>query len=263
MDLKIEGKVAVVTAASRGLGRAAAEALAAEGVNLAICSRNEEKIADVADYIQAVYEVDVIYDTCDVTDKAGIQAFKEKVIDHYKTCHILFTNAGGPPPGKIDDFQGENFEKAVELNLFSTINLVYAFLPYMKQQKWGRILALTSISVKQPIPTLVLSNVSRAGVVAFVKSIARELGRLNITANTIAPGYIMTERVEELLQNKAENENITYDEALATIKNLIPVNKVGAPEDLGALCAFLASDYASYITGETHLIDGGMYAGTM
>lgn len=263
MDLKIEGKVAVVTAASRGLGRAVAEALAAEGVKLAICSRSNEHIAEVAEYIEAVYEVDVMYDTCDVSDKNAIETFKNKVIERYGTCHILFTNAGGPAPGKIVDFQGEDFEKAAQLNLFSTINLIYAFLPYMKKQQWGRILALTSISVKQPIPTLVLSNVARAGVVAFIKSIARELGYLGITANTIAPGYIMTERVEQLLDNRAKNENITYEQAQATITDLIPVKKVGDPKDLGALCAFLASEYASYITGETHLIDGGMYAGTM
>jgi 3-oxoacyl-[acyl-carrier protein] reductase len=238
-----------------------AEALAAEGVNLAICSRDEKSVAEVADYIKAIYEVDVIHGACDVSDKKSISAFKDKVIDHYKTCHILFTNAGGPPPGIVADFQGEDFKKAVDLNLMSTINLIYAFLPFMKEQQWGRILALTSISVKQPIPHLVLSNVARAGVVAFVKSLAREMGHLNITANTIAPGYIMTERVKQLLENKAKNENISYDEAKEAIRNLIPVRKIGSPADLGALCAFLASEYASYITGETHLIDGGMYAG--
>ncbi len=263
MDLKIEGKVAVVTSCSRGLGRAVAEALAAEGVNLAICSRDKEKIAEAADYIEAVYEVEVFHDVCDVTDKAAIEAFRDKVIDHYGTCHILLTNAGGPPPGKVEDFSGADFKNAVDLNLMSTINLIYAFLPYMKNQKWGRILALTSISVKQPIPTLVLSNVSRAGVVAFMKSLANEVGSYNITANTIAPGYIMTERVKQLLEDKAKNENISYDEAMAAIRKAIPVDKIGAPVDFGALCAFLASGYASYITGETHLIDGGMYNGLM
>jgi len=261
MDLKIEGKIAVVTAASKGLGRAAAEAFAAEGVNLAICSRDKAAIAETADYIKAVYEVDVLHGVCDVTDKHSIEAFKTKVIDYYKTCHILFTNAGGPPPGTVADFSGDDFKAAVDLNLISTINLIYAFLPFMKDQAWGRILALTSISVKQPIPHLVLSNVSRAGVVAFIKSLAREMGHYNITANVIAPGYIMTERVEQLLTNKAKTENISYDDAKETIRNLIPVKKIGDPADLGALCAFLASEYGSYITGDTHLIDGGMYAG--
>jgi 3-oxoacyl-[acyl-carrier protein] reductase len=263
MDLKIKGKVAVVTSSSKGLGRAVAEALAAEGVNLAMCSRDKERIAEAADHIKAVYKVDVLHDVCDVTDKAAVKAFKNKVIAHYDTCHILFTNAGGPPPGKVADFSVEDFKNAVNLNLLSTINLIYAFLPYMKAQGWGRILALASISVKQPIPTLVLSNVSRAGVVAFIKSLSNEVASCNITANTIAPGYIMTERVKELLEDRAKKEGITYEEAMTGIRQSIPVNKIGAPADFGALCAFLASEHASYITGETHLIDGGMYNGLM
>lgn len=263
MKLNIEGKVAVVTASSKGLGRAAAEALAAEGVNLAICSRDEASIRETADDIKTKYNVDVIHDVCDVTDKAGIESFREKVIDHFETCHILFTNAGGPPPGKVEDFKGEDFKQALELNLLSTINLVYAFLPFMKNQRWGRILATTSISVKQPIPTLVLSNVSRVGVVAFIKSLALEIAPFNITANTLAPGYIMTERVDDLLKNQAKTESISYEDALERLLHKIPVKTIGKPEDFGALSAFLASEQAAYITGDTILIDGGLYSGLM
>lgn len=261
MDMKIKGKVAVVTASSKGLGKAAAEALAAEGVNLAICSRDENRINETAAYLKTKYNVDVLAAVCDVNDKASIDSFKSKVIDHFKTCHILFANAGGPPPGKIEDFKGEDFKKAVDLNLLSTINLIYAFLPFMKGQEWGRILASTSISVKQPIPTLVLSNVSRAGVVAFIKSLSTEIAPLNITANTLAPGYIMTERVKQLLEDRAKKEDISYEEAMAGIRGAIPVEKIGSPEDFGALCAFLTSEHTSYITGQTILIDGGMYSG--
>ena len=263
MDLKIKGKIAVVTASSRGLGKAAAEALAAEGVNLAICSRDENRIKETAGHLKSTYGVDVLAAVCDVGDKTSVESFKNKVIDHFKTCHILFTNAGGPPPGKIEDFNGENFKKAADLNLFSTINLIYAFLPFMKNQQWGRILASTSISVKQPLPTLVLSNVSRAGVVAFIKSLSNEFSALNITANTIAPGFIMTERVTQLLEDRAEKQGISYEEAKAGIIASIPANKIGSPPEFGALCAFLASEHASYITGETILIDGGMYNGLM
>jgi 3-oxoacyl-[acyl-carrier protein] reductase len=263
MELNIEGKVAVVTASSKGLGRAVAEALAGEGVKLAICSRNKEQIEEAADYISAVYEVDVLADVCDVTDKNSIESFKRKVIDHFKICHILYTNAGGPPPGKAGDFTGEDFQEAVDLNLMSTINLIYAFLPYMKNQKWGRILASASITVKQPLPTLALSNVSRAGVVAFIKTLSKETALFNVTANTLAPGYIMTERVQELLENQAQNQGISYDDALEKLLLKIPAGTIGKPEDFGALCAFLASEHASYITGETFLIDGGMYSGVM
>ncbi len=263
MELNIGGKVAVVTAASRGLGRATAEALAAEGVKLAICSRDEERIFETADYLKAVYEVDVLHGVCDVADPASIESFKKAVIDRFGTCHILFTNAGGPPPGKVEAFDGDQFKEALELNLLSTINLTNAFLPYMKDQKWGRIVANTSISVKQPIPTLALSNVSRVGVVAYMKSLATEVASFNVTANVVAPGYIMTERVTQLLENQAKNEGISFDEAKQRVIDKIPAKTIGKPGNFGALCAFLASEHAAYITGDTILIDGGMYGGLM
>lgn len=263
MELNIEGKVAVVTASSKGLGKAVAEALAKEGVKLAICSRDKERIEKAADSISAQYEVEVLADVCDVTNKKSIESFQRKVIDHFNACHILYANAGGPPPGKAEDFTGEDFKKAVDLNLMSTINLIYAFLPFMKNQRWGRILASASITVKQPLPTLALSNVSRAGVVAFVKTLSKEVAPFNVTANTLAPGYIMTERVQELLENQAQNQGISYHEALEKLRSTIPTKTIGKPEDFGALCAFLASEHAAYITGETFLIDGGMYSGVM
>lgn len=263
MDLMIKGKVAVVAAASRGLGRAVAEALAKEGVNLAICSRNNKRINETADYIQATYEVQVLPLVCDVTNPSQIIGFKEEVIKRFETCHILFTNAGGPPSGKLEDFTGEDFKKAIDLNLMSTINLAYAFLPFLKSQKWGRVLASTSSNVRQLLPEFPLSNVSRIGVVAFIKTFAREFAHLNITANVLAPGYIMTESTKEYLENQAKGEGIQYNEALEKLKSTIPTHTIGNPEDFGALAAFLASEYASYITGETFLIDGGTYSGLM
>jgi 3-oxoacyl-[acyl-carrier protein] reductase len=263
MDLKMRDKVAVVTASSKGLGKAAAEAMAAEGAKLAICSRDEKRIIETANHLKTTYNVDVLAAVCDVTDKDSIESFKDKVIEHFGTCHILFANAGGPPPGNIEVFEVEDFKKALDLNLLSTINLVYAFLPYMKQQKWGRILASTSISVKQPIPTLALSNVSRVGVVAFIKSLSVEIASLNITANTLAPGYIMTERVKQLLEGRAQKEGISFQNALDGILDTIPAKTIGSPSDFGAFCAFLASEHTSYITGETILMDGGMYKGLM
>lgn len=263
MDLKIKGKVAVVTASSKGLGKAAAEALAAEGVNLALCSRDEAAINKAAEFIKSEYKVEVMAEVCDVTDRAGIESFKEKVIQHFRTCHILFTNAGGPAPGKVEEFAEKDFRQALDLNLLSTINLINAFLPFMKKQEWGRILASTSISVKQPIPTLALSNVSRVGVVAFIKTLSLDIAPFNVTANTLAPGYIMTERVKNLLENQAQKQGIAYEEALTNLIDTIPVKKIGSPGDFGALCAFLASEQASYITGETILVDGGMYKGLM
>jgi len=253
----------VVAAASRGLGRAVAEALAAEGVNLAICSRNEKRICETAADIKAEYRVDVLPSVCDVTSPSDINRFKEEVIGRFQTCHILFTNADGPPSGKLEDFAAEDFRKAVDLNLMSTINLVYAFLPFMKRQKWGRILASTSSNVRHLLPMFPLSNVSRIGVVAFVKTLAGELGPRNITANVLAPGFFMTEPTREYLEDKAREEGIPYQEALEKLERTIPTRTIGDPKDYGALAAFLASEHASHITGETFLIDGGQYAGSM
>jgi 3-oxoacyl-[acyl-carrier protein] reductase len=263
VDLKIKGKVAVVAAASRGLGRAVAEALAAEGVDLAICSRNEQRIREAAAEITAAYKVAVLPSVCDVTNPEDISRFQDEVIGRFQTCHILFTNADGPPSGKLENFTGEDFRKAVDLNLMSTINLVYAFLPSMKRQKWGRVLASTSSNVRHLLPMFPLSNVSRMGVVAFVKTLAAEFGRWNITANVLAPGFFLTGPTKEYLEDQAQREGISYQEALENLQRTIPTRTVGNPKDYGALAAFLASEHASYITGETFLIDGGQYGGSM
>ncbi len=263
MDLKIKGKKGVVAAASSGLGRAVAESLAGEGVELVICSRNKEGIEQAAEDISEKYETNVFPVSCDVTVEEDILKLKNEVEKKLKTCHILFTNAGGPPPGGVDDFSGKDLLKAINLNLISTSNLIRAFLPFMKNELWGRILASTSISVKQPIPALALSNISRAGVVSYIKTLSDQVGKYNITANTIAPGYIMTERVVQILNNRSEKEGKSYEEVKSELKESIPVNKIGSPEEFGAFSAFLLSDLASYITGDTILIDGGMYRGTM
>lgn len=263
MDLMIKGKVAVVAAASRGLGKAVAEALAKEGVNLTICARNKDMIDETAEYIQNEYKVDVLPVVCDVTNLKDILFLKEDVIDHFKTCHILFTNAGGPPSGKLEDFSIDDLKKAIDLNLISTVNLVNAFLPYMKNQKWGRILASTSSNVRQLLPQFPLSNVSRIGVVAYIKTIAWEFAPLNITANVLAPGLFMTESTKKYIENIAQREGIQYSQVLDKIESTIPVRRIGNPEDYGALATFLASELARYITGETILIDGGEYSRVM
>lgn len=263
MDLKLAEKTAVVVGAGKGLGKAVAEALAAEGVNLAICGRDENRLVEVEEALRQRFGIRVAARPCDVTKREEIEFFKRFVREQFGTCHILFTNAGGPPPGKVDTFNTDDFRQALELNLLSAIELINAFLPFMKEQKWGRILASSSITVKQPIPTLALSNVSRVGLVAYIKSLARETAHLNISANVLAPGYIMTERVQKLLEERSVKEHITYEQAMQNLLNSIPAGRIGDPREFGALCAFLASEQAAFITGETFLIDGGMYNGLM
>ncbi len=263
MDLGLKDKTAVVTASSKGLGRAVAEALAREGSRLVLCARDGERLRAAGEEIGRAYGTEVHCETCDVQDRAGVEAFARAVLERYGGIHVLFMNAGGPPAGGLDDVRPEDFEKALSLNLMSAIYLAYAFIPSMREQKWGRIIASTSITVKQPVPALALSNVSRVGVVAFVKSLAYELGPFNITANAVAPGYIMTDRVVSLFQERTRKENITLEQARRSVEESIPAGRIGKPEEFGALVAFLASEQASYINGETILIDGGMYRGLM
>ena len=263
MDLLIKGKVSVVTAASKGLGRAVAEALAKEGVNLAICARNREQLLDTADYIRNKYNVDVLPIVCDVTNQVDIENFKQAVIDKFGTCHILFTNAGGPPAGSLKDFSGEDFKKAIELNLISTINLVNAFLPFMQNQKWGRVIASTSSNIRYLLPQYPLSNVSRVSVVSFIKTFAQEFAQFNITANVLAPGLFLTNPTKNDIEYQAKHNGLTYNEMLQKVAQTIPTKSIGDPKDFGALASFIASEHASFITGETFLIDGGQYSGVI
>ena len=263
MDLKVKGKIGVVTSASRGLGRAVAENLAAEGADLVICSRDMGRITRTAEEISESSGSRVVPVACDVTRLEDIEKMRSQVENEFGACHMLFVNAGGPPPGTVEEFTGKDFREAVDLNLISTINLINAFLPMMKQERWGRILACTSISVKQPLGGLALSNVSRAGVIAYIKTLSDAVGKYNITANSIAPGYIMTGRVVQLLTDRSEKEGKDYDQVKAEIETLIPVGKIGSPQEFGAFSAFLLSELSSYITGVTYLMDGRMYRGTM
>jgi len=261
MDLGLKDKVAVVTASSRGLGKAVAEALAQEGARLAICSRDADRIMESGRHLKQTYKTDVLPVVCDVSDPQSVTGLRDKVLEAFGGADILFANAGGPPPGGVLDVKPEDYERAIRLNLMSAIHLAYAFLPKMKEKRWGRIIASTSITVKQPIPYLALSNISRVGVVAFIKSLARDLAPFNITANSVAPGYIMTERVKQLLEARVAAEGISFDQAAEQMAEQIPARRTGVPEEFGALVAFLASERAAYINGETVLIDGAMYSG--
>ncbi|MEJ5362061.1 MAG: SDR family oxidoreductase [Spirochaetota bacterium] len=263
MDLKLAKKVAVITAASKGLGKAVALQLSKEGAICIICSRDSNAIKTAAEDIMQITGNTVVALTCDVTNPDDIAQLKENVLQQFNRVDILFTNAGGPPSGFVANFAPSDYQKAIELNLMSTIQCIYAFLPVMQQQNYGKIIASTSITIKQPLDNLVLSNVSRVGVVAFVKSIANQYGKYNITANTVAPGYILTDRLKSLIELKAQQENTAYEKALAGFASEIPLQRIGTPEEFAALVAFLASDVASYINGQTILIDGGMYKGLM
>ncbi len=263
MDTGLKGKVAVVAGASRGLGRAVAEGLAAEGCDLALCARGEDKLAAAAREIADSFQVEVWHQAVDLAQAGAGRAFVQGALERYGRVEVLVNNAGGPPAGGFDDFSQEDWQRAVDLTLLSAQDMTRAALPSMRQGGWGRVINLTSISVKQPIAGLMLSNSIRAAVVGWAKSLADEVAGQGITVNNVMPGYIHTERVEELLNHRAQSQGMSRDQALAAVVADIPLGRLGRPRELADLVVFLASERASYITGASYWIDGGMYRGLM
>jgi 3-oxoacyl-[acyl-carrier protein] reductase len=263
MDLALRGKVALVTAASTGLGRAVAVQLAREGAHVAICARGREDLQSTAADIEALDGGQVLAVPADVSDPAAIEPLVEATVERFGRVDILVINAGGPPPGQFLDLTVEDWEAAANLTLMSGVRLCYAVVPLMVEQGAGAILAMTSITVKQPLPNLVLSNSLRLGVTGLVKTLADELAPFGVRVNGICPGWTRTDRVEQLLQDRAGRHGTTLDEEAAKIAAAIPLGRMGRPEEFAAAAAFLVSPAASYITGVSLLVDGGMYRGAM
>ncbi len=262
MDLGIKGRVAIVAASSKGLGKASAMALAEEGVKLTICARGEADLKSAADEIGGKTGAEVLPVVTDVTLKDNVNKLVQATLERYGQIDILVNNAGGPPPVvSFLDVSDEGWQDSIGLNLISTINMCRAVVPHMKDRKWGRIVNIMSVSVKQPLDGLLLSNVSRMGVIGFSKSISNELAADNITVNTVCPGPIMTDRVKNMTQARAKNEGKTPEEILVSYSSVIPMRRIGEPRELGSLVAFLASELASYITGTAVQVDGGMAKG--
>jgi 3-oxoacyl-[acyl-carrier protein] reductase len=263
MDLGIRDKVALVGAASRGLGRAAAFELAQEGATVAICARGADQLEATAEAIRTETGVEVLAVAADLSQAEDVARVVGAVQDRFGRIDILVNNAGGPPGGSFDDFDDEAWQAAWQLTLMSVVRLIRAVLPGMKERGWGRIINITSVSVKQPIPDLLLSNVYRPGVVGLAKTLSRDLAPLGITVNNVAPGHSVTDRVTDLLGRKAAEAGITMEEALKEAAASIPMRRMGQPEELAALIAFLASERASYITGVTVPVDGGSVQGLL
>lgn len=257
MDLGLRGKIALVTAASRGLGRAVAEELAAEGASLVLCARGEEALTAAGDAVRAASGADVLSIRADVSRPEDVSRLVSSAIAKFGRIDILVTNAGGPPSGNFESLGPEKWDAAVRQTLLSTVNLCREVLPGMRQRKWGRIINVTSITVKQPVEGLMLSNSLRAGVTGFARTLANEVARDGITVNNILPGFTRTQRVEELAKATAEREGISIDEVMNRQKASIPMGRLGEPREFAALAAFLASDRASYITGTSIQVDGG------
>lgn len=263
MDLGLKGKVAIVAAASKGLGKAVALELAREGASVTIFSRNEEAIQAAGEEVRAATGAQVLALAADVTRAEDLERVVEATARRFGRIDILFNNAGGPPPGTFEQFGDEAWQRAFELNLLSAIRLIRLVLPYMKQAGSGRIINSTSIAVKQPVSGLILSNAIRTGLVGMAKTLADELAPYNITVNNVAPGRIYTERIVQLLQDRAARTGKRVEELRREDESAIPMGRYGRPDEYAAMVTFLASERASYITGATILVDGGLYRGTM
>jgi 3-oxoacyl-[acyl-carrier protein] reductase len=261
MDLGINGKIALVTAASKGLGRGSALALAAEGVRLAICSRTRADIEKTAQELTGQTGAEVVPFVADMSRPEDIDRLLGEVRARLGDPDIVVCNAGGPPAGNFATITLEQFLPAVELSMMSSIRMTYAVTPAMIQKGWGRIVYITSVSVKQPIPFILLSNTARAGLAGFMKTVAREIASTGVTINAVLPGTHETDRVRETARTRAVTEGVSFEEALRAQGANNPMRVLGDAEDFGAVVAFLCSRQARFVTGENVLVDGGAYAG--
>jgi len=258
MDLGLSGRVALVCGASSGLGKAVALGLAREGARLAICSRTEDKLTKAADDIRKETSAEVLAVRADVSVPAEVKDLIKKTTDHYRKLEILVTNAGGPPFGHFEDLPEDVWEKALRLNLLSTLNLCREAVPHMKAGHWGRIINITSFVAKQPTDGLILSNMTRPAVLGLSKSLSNELATHNILVNSVCPGAFETERHLDLSRKRAQQEGMPLEEYIKSRAKDIPLKRNGRPEEFANLVVFLASDRASYITGTAIQIDGGV-----
>ncbi len=258
MDLGLRGKVALVAGASQGIGKAIAMGFAREGAKVGICARGEARLMETADEIRRATGGDVLALVADMTSSQDIQRFVSKSVERFGRLDIAVTNAGGPPPGEFMKFTDEDWENAFRLSFLSALRLTREAVPYMRNVGGGRIVNISSYAVKEPIPGLVLSNAIRSGVIGLAKTLSRELAKDKILINTVCPGRIDTERARKLNQARAERLKRPIEEINREMEVEVPMGRYGTPDETADLVLFLASERASYITGTSILIDGGL-----
>jgi 3-oxoacyl-[acyl-carrier protein] reductase len=261
MDLGLKGRGVIVAASSQGMGRATAEAFAREGAQVAMCARTEAPLHEAADKIRKETGAEVFAEPLDVTDAAQVQRFIEQVAKRFGRVDVCVTNAGGPPAKNFLSISPDEWRKAVDLNFLSVVHLAKAAIPYMQRHRWGRIITITSVTVKQPVAELIMSNAVRAAVVGLVKSLSNEFGKDGILVNNVAPGYTATERLRELAEVRALAAGTSPEQIYQSWTAEIPVRRLGDPKDIADVILWLASERAAYVTGQTILADGGIYRG--
>jgi 3-oxoacyl-[acyl-carrier protein] reductase len=261
MDLGLKGRAAIVAASSQGLGKVVAEGLAREGAKLALCARTEATLNATAEEIRTKYGVQVLARPVDVTRYEQVRSFVATTVERFGRVDICVTNAGGPPAKPFSETTVEDWQNGVNLNLMSALYFAWEVLPLMQKQKWGRFITITSAAVKQPIDNLILSNSVRSAVSGLVKSLSNEYGKDNVLVNNVCPGYTLTARLDELSAKLAVAEGVEPDKIRERWASQIPLGRLGQPEEFANLVVFLASERASYITGQSIAIDGGLVKG--
>ncbi len=258
METGLKNRVALVAGSSQGIARAAALTFAAEGAHLALCARNQAALDELAALARQQYGVQTFHAPVDVADDNAVREFVNRAHLHFGRIDICVTNAGGPPAKQFPQTTMAEWDNAYALNLRSIVSLAQAVLPHMQQQRWGRFVTITSISVKQPVPNLVLSNSIRTGVLGLVRSLASEYGEFGITVNNVGPGYTATDRLRELASRASGKTEAEY---FAMLAKDVPLRRIAKPEEVADAIVWLASERASYLTGQTILVDGGAYRG--
>ncbi len=261
METGLKNRVAVVAGASQGLGRATALALAAEGVHLGLCARNAEALVQLSAEIRKRFGVEVHTEKLDVRDSRAIDQFVSNTGRMFDRVDVCITNAGGPPAKEFLAVTDEEWDDAFRLNLRSAAVFARAAIPYMQRRKWGRIITISSITVRQPQAQLILSNAIRTGILGLVRSLASDFGKDGILVNNVAPGYTATDRLKELSARRAAATGRSEASIQQEWIDQIPVGRLGEPEELADAIVWLTSERASFITGQTILVDGGMYKG--
>jgi 3-oxoacyl-[acyl-carrier protein] reductase len=263
MDLGLKGRVAIVAAASKGLGRAVATELAREGAQVAICARNIAALEHAASEIHKATGSAVFWQALDVTDAVRVKEFVDAVEKRHGRVDICVTNAGGPPSKTFLEISLEDWRAAVDLTLLSAVYFAREVLPRMRKNKWGRLVTITSMSVKQPIDGLLLSNSIRAAVTGLARTLANEFGPDGITVNNVCPGYTLTERLDELAEHQAKIAGVPREKIFERWSSQVPLRRLAKPEEFAALVTFLVSERASYINGATIAVDGGWTRGLL
>jgi 3-oxoacyl-[acyl-carrier protein] reductase len=261
METGLKGKVVLLAGASQGMGRAAAQSFAAEGAIVAMNARNEDKLQQAAGEIRKSTSAEVYAQAFDVSYQAAVEKFVADIVKKYGRVDVCVANAAGPPAKTFLQVSLEEWHKAFEMNFMSVVNLAREVIPQMQKNKWGRLITITSTSVRQPIPDLILSSAIRPAVVGLVKSLAVEFGKDGITVNNVAPGYTATERLKELAGSRSKGAGVPETEIYEKWASEVPLRRLGKPEEIADAIVWLASERASYVTGQTILVDGGIYKG--